>query len=583
MPAPFRVALSGTPVENRLDELWSQLHFANPGLLGARADFDERYAQPIADGDADVAAWLRARIRPFILRRRKDEVAPELPPRQEILLRCTLSDDERGVYDTVRAATVPGVVEQLRAGGNVMRALEALLRLRQACCHAGLVPGQPEHASTKLELLRDRLESAVADGHKALVFSQWTSLLDRTEPVLEEAGLRFTRLDGSTRDRGGVVADFSRDDGPPVLLLSLRAGGTGLNLTQADHVFLLDPWWNPAVEDQAADRAHRIGQTRPVLVHRIVARDSVEERILALQQRKRALADAALEGGRRDRADAHAGRSPRTARRRGHARPLTAPGPVLDSADARATDGAHPPGRPRGAASMKIVILGGSMTGLGAALLLARDGHDVTVLEKDAAPLPATPVEAFETWERRGAPQVRHSHAFLARLRNLLHTELPDVLARLLEEGAEELRFLDLLPPTLEDRSPRPDDDELTMLGCRRLTFEWVLRRIVDQEPGITFRDGTAVSGLVPGPARDGRPTVAGVEIDGRDPVVADLVVDAMGRRSPLPRFLEAIDVPRPREESEDSGIFYCSRFYRSAGRRTRPSATRTSEPTSAT
>jgi SNF2 family DNA or RNA helicase len=178
-----------------------------------------------------------------------------------------------------------------------MAALEALLRLRQACCDVALLPGQSREApSSKLSLLADRLETALADGHKALVFSQWTSLLDRIEPLLGERRIGFVRLDGATRDRGEVVARFQDPDGPPVFLISLKAGGTGLTLTAADHVFLVDPWWNPAVEDQAADRAHRIGQERPVLVHRLVAEDSVEERVLALQARKRALADAALEG-----------------------------------------------------------------------------------------------------------------------------------------------------------------------------------------------------------------------------------------------------------------------------------------------
>ena len=196
----------------------------------------------------------------------------------------------------MRAAAVREVVEQLRAGGNVMAALEALLRLRQAACHSSLVPGQDENASSsKLETLYARLEEAVADGHKALVFSQWTSFLDRVEPGLRTRGIEWERLDGSTRDRGTVVDHFQSDDGPPVMLLSLRAGGTGLNLTAADHVFLLDPWWNPAVESQAADRAHRIGQERPVVVHRLIARDTVEEGILKLHERKRALADAALE------------------------------------------------------------------------------------------------------------------------------------------------------------------------------------------------------------------------------------------------------------------------------------------------
>ena len=292
--AGCRLTLSGTPIENRLDELWSQFHFLNSGLLGGRQDFQDRYAQPIAAGDEQAAERLRERIRPFILRRSKGEVAPELPPRTERVLHCELSDDERAVYDTVRAATMNDVVARLEAGGNVMAAFEALLRLRQASCHSGLVPGQFAGTSAKVELLLEVLAEVTADQHKALVFSQWTALLDRVEPHLLKAGIDFTRLDGRTRRRDEVVRRFQDDDGPPVMLISLRAGGTGLNLTAADHIFLLDPWWNPAVEDQAADRAHRIGQTRPVLVHRLVARDTVEERILALQQRKRALADVTL-------------------------------------------------------------------------------------------------------------------------------------------------------------------------------------------------------------------------------------------------------------------------------------------------
>ncbi len=302
LTATWRVAMTGTPVENRLEELWSQIHFTNPGLLGSRRRFQERYARPIADGDAGVAEELRTRTRPFILRRKKKDVAPELPPRTDLVLQCELDTEERALYDAVKATTRNEVVEKLRGGGSVLAALEALLRLRQAACHRGLVPGQEAATSSKVSLLCERLETVVADGHKALVFSQWTGLLDRVEPALRGADIAFTRLDGSTRDRQGVVASFQRDDGPPVLLISLRAGGTGLNLTAADHVFLLDPWWNPAVEEQAADRTHRIGQTRPVFVHRLVARDTVEERILALQDRKRALAEAALGG-----ADAGAG------------------------------------------------------------------------------------------------------------------------------------------------------------------------------------------------------------------------------------------------------------------------------------
>ncbi len=294
--ADFRIAMTGTPVENRLEDLWSQMHFANPGLLGGRSEFQDRYVKPIAAGQASRAGALRDRIRPFILRRRKSEVAKELPPRTDVVLHCELSADERSTYDAVRATTQKDVVNRLGAGGNVMAMLEALLRLRQAACHPGLLPGgqQLDGPSSKLALLRDALDSCVAGGSKALVFSQWTSLLDRCEPMLDAAGLSFVRLDGSTRDRGAVVDQFQDDDGPPVMLISLRAGGTGLNLTAADHVFLLDPWWNPAVEDQAADRAHRIGQEKPVFVHRLVARETVEERILDLQQHKRALADAAV-------------------------------------------------------------------------------------------------------------------------------------------------------------------------------------------------------------------------------------------------------------------------------------------------
>ncbi|HEU0033380.1 MAG TPA: DEAD/DEAH box helicase [Kofleriaceae bacterium] len=299
LKAKWRLTLSGTPIENRLDELWSQLHFTNPGLLGGRADFQDRWAEPIQTGDAAAAARLRERIRPFVLRRMKTEVARELPPRTDAIMYVELDDGERVTYDAIRAATQREIVALLEAGGGVMAALEALLRLRQAACHPALLPsgirtGEAPQSSSKLERLIEALEDAVADGHRALVFSQWTSLLDLIEPHLEKASLSFVRLDGSTVDRAGVVNEFQRDDGPHIMLLSLKAGGTGLNLTAADHVFLVDPWWNPAVEDQAADRAHRIGQDKPVMVYRMVARDTVEERILELQARKRALADAAL-------------------------------------------------------------------------------------------------------------------------------------------------------------------------------------------------------------------------------------------------------------------------------------------------
>lgn len=296
LKAHFPVALSGTPLENRLEELWSMFHFSHRGLLSGRSQFRDRYSLPIEQGNKKKLAELREKTKPFILRRLKREVAPELPPRTDMVLEVELEPSERELYTAVRAATHKDVIEKLQKGGNVLQALEALLRLRQAACHPSLVPGQSAATSSKIEALLESLEQVVAENHKALVFSQWTSLLDLVEPHLEKAGIRSLRLDGSTRDRAAVVNAFQAEGGPPVLLTSLKAGGTGLNLTAADHVFLLDPWWNPAAEDQAADRAHRIGQNRPVLVYRLIAKDTVEEGILALQAKKRALADAALEG-----------------------------------------------------------------------------------------------------------------------------------------------------------------------------------------------------------------------------------------------------------------------------------------------
>ncbi|MFT4571604.1 MAG: superfamily II DNA or RNA helicase [Hyphomicrobiaceae bacterium] len=301
LEAKFRISLSGTPIENRPSELWSQIHFTNRGLLGGRSHFVERYEKPMFAGDEDAATRLRERVAPFLLRRLKRDVARELPPRTDAVMICELDDRERALYESVRAAARADVVRRLDAGSaggrNVMAALEALLRMRQAACHSGLLPGQEAEGSSKVEALCEALDDVVADGHKALVFSQWTGLLDRVEPALTARGITFTRLDGSTRDRESVVASFQDDAGPPVLLISLKAGGTGLNLTAADHVFLLDPWWNPAVEDQAADRAHRIGQERPVMVYRLVAKDTVEERVLDLQDRKRRIAAAALAAG----------------------------------------------------------------------------------------------------------------------------------------------------------------------------------------------------------------------------------------------------------------------------------------------
>jgi hypothetical protein len=293
----FKLSLSGTPVENSLEDLWSQMHFLNPGLLGSRDEFERHFCSRIASGDPSAAQTLRARVAPFMTRRLKRDVALELPPKTEVVLECELDPEERVIYESVLAASRGDVLRHLAEESNLLSVLEVLLRLRQACCHVGLLPGHSATMSSKAKLLLESLERSIEQGHRALVFSQWTSFLDLIEPTLRERGISFARIDGSTVDRDTVMRDFQSPEGPSVLLLSLKAGGVGLNLTAADHVYILDPWWNPAVEDQAADRAYRIGQVNPVLVHRLVARDTVEERVLSLQAQKRGLLSAAVGEG----------------------------------------------------------------------------------------------------------------------------------------------------------------------------------------------------------------------------------------------------------------------------------------------
>lgn len=287
--ADFRIALTGTPIENRLEDLWSQFQFLNPGLLGTIEDFRDENSN-----SSTLSLELKKKVRPFILRRLKKDVAKDLPPKTEIVLTCELSPSERDVYDALLASSKKEVLEKLEAGGSVFAALELLLRLRQACCHSALIPGQESKHSSKIELLVQTLGDSIAAGHRALVFSQWTSFLDLIEPALKAQNISYSRLDGTTSDREKIVREFQADGGPSVMLISLKAGGTGLTLTAADHIFLMDPWWNPSVENQAADRAHRIGQTNPVLIHRLVAQNTLEEKIVSLQQSKLALASSLL-------------------------------------------------------------------------------------------------------------------------------------------------------------------------------------------------------------------------------------------------------------------------------------------------
>ncbi|NCG19092.1 MAG: helicase, partial [Rhodobacterales bacterium] len=304
VPSRHRLCLTGTPVENRLEELWSLFRFLMPGLLGSERGFRDRFVRPIENGDDATRTALRHRVKPYALRRLKRQVAPELPKLTEVIVRCTMGEAQRKVYEAVRIAARAEVREALAIPGKkgaTFQVLEALLRMRQACCDPRLLPGDAGAGapSAKLDRMEELLVEVVAEDHKALVFSQWTSLLDQAQARLDDLGIAWVRLDGATRNRQDVIDHFQSGDGPPVFLLSLKAGGTGLNLTAADYVIHLDPWWNPAVERQATDRAHRIGQDKPVVSVKLIAQDSVEERILLLQDAKRDLAEAALgtEGG----------------------------------------------------------------------------------------------------------------------------------------------------------------------------------------------------------------------------------------------------------------------------------------------
>lgn len=304
--ARHRLALSGTPIENNVQELWSLFEFLNPGMFGAASTFRSLARARLAtDPDAaakpnengEIALLARA-LRPVILRRTKERVAPELPAKLEQTLIVELEPAQRRIYDELlahyRRSLLP-YVDKMGMDRSRMKVLEALLRLRQAACHPALISRTHADApSAKLDVILSKLTEAAEEGHKSLVFSQFTSFLALLRQRLDADSFRYAYLDGDTRDRQAVVEEFQQDDECKLFLISLRAGGHGLNLTAADYVFLLDPWWNPAVEAQAIDRAHRIGQQRHVIATRLVAQGTIEEKILELQRSKRDLADAIL-------------------------------------------------------------------------------------------------------------------------------------------------------------------------------------------------------------------------------------------------------------------------------------------------
>jgi len=295
--AAHRLVLTGTPLENSVRDLWSIMNFVMPGYLGSRNDFKERYEQPIAQGIEGLKSRLAKRIRPFLLRRTKREVYKELPEKIEQVLYCSLTAQQAEVYEKLLSESRRQISE-LSGSDNKrgkMLILTALLRLRQACCDLRLL-GMPdltqEQASAKLELQDELLREAIDGGHRVLIFSQFVSMLQIQKTALDAAEIPYCYLDGRTKDRMQVVDRFQNDPGVPVFLISLKAGGVGLNLTGADTVVHFDPWWNPAVEAQATDRAHRIGQEKVVTAYKLITRGTVEEKILKLQETKRGLMEA---------------------------------------------------------------------------------------------------------------------------------------------------------------------------------------------------------------------------------------------------------------------------------------------------
>jgi SNF2 family DNA or RNA helicase len=294
-----RFTLTGTPLENSVIDLWAQFDFLEPGLLGSMQRFKKRFGSRSSDTPDPERQRLRRIVQPFILRRTKGVVEKSLPPKEEVRLFAEMGARQRAAYDAVKESFRTRIVAAIRDKG-VARCgalvFEGLLRLRQAACipeHAS--PSMKGLPSAKMELLEDVLDEIVSEGHRVLVFSQFVQSLKVIASMLDDRKLGYAYLDGSTKNRQAVVDRFQEDSRIPLFLLSLKAGGLGINLTAADYVVIFDPWWNPAVERQAVDRSHRIGQQKPVFVYRLITKDSIEERILTLQEQKSALAAELIE------------------------------------------------------------------------------------------------------------------------------------------------------------------------------------------------------------------------------------------------------------------------------------------------
>jgi SNF2 family DNA or RNA helicase len=296
----FRLAVTGTPLENHLGELWNLFRFLNPGLLGSLEQFNVRFAAPIEkERNAETRARLRRLIQPFMLRRTKTQVLAELPTRTEIVRDVELSAEEAALYEHLRRDALARLADsEAPAGQQALQVLAEIMRLRRACCHPKLVAPELGLAGSKLAAFGELVDELLANRHKALVFSQFVDHLAILREWLDDRRIRYQYLDGATpmAERKKRVDAFQAGEGD-IFLISLKAGGTGLNLTAADYVIHMDPWWNPAVEDQASDRAHRMGQVRPVTIYRLVARGTIEEQIVDLHRHKRDLADSLLAGG----------------------------------------------------------------------------------------------------------------------------------------------------------------------------------------------------------------------------------------------------------------------------------------------
>ncbi len=293
-----KLILSGTPVENSVNDLWTQMSFINPGLLGTQQFFLNEFVTPIEKKkDEEKARRLQALIKPFVLRRTKEQVATELPPKTENLFYCKMSDEQATVYEKVKSEYRNELLRSLEDGTfaqTQIQVLQGLIKLRQIANHPSMIDEEYEGDSGKFENVVHTLSNVLDGGHKVLIFSQFVKQLNIYRNHFDIEGIPYVYLDGSTQNRGDVVKQFQEDEKTRVFLISIKAGGVGLNLTEADYVFILDPWWNPAVEQQAIDRTHRIGQTKNVFIYKFITKDSVEEKILALQQRKLKVAQSLI-------------------------------------------------------------------------------------------------------------------------------------------------------------------------------------------------------------------------------------------------------------------------------------------------